>query len=110
QHTDFIFTVPGEAFGFIGCLVMLALYCALLWRAISIALSTTDAFGAYVAAGITAMWLFQIFVNIGMTLGIMPVTGVPLPFLSYGGSSLMLNMACVGILQSIHARRAGVFY
>ena len=86
QHTDFIFTVAGEEFGFVGAIALLALFALLLWRAIRIAWLAKDPFGTYVAAGIASMFAIQMFVNVGMVIGIMPITGIPLPFLSYGGT------------------------
>ena len=105
QHTDFIFTVVGEQFGFVGAMLLLVLYAVLLWRAFRTAMLSKDPFGTYVAAGIAAMFAVQMFVNIGMTLGIMPITGIPLPFVSYGGSSLIANFMAVGLLLSIQIRR-----
>jgi rod shape determining protein RodA len=108
QHSDFIFTAVGEEFGFVGGVVLLSLFGVLLWRGFRIATSAKDRFGTYVAAGIISMWALQIFVNIGMTLGIMPITGIPLPFLSYGGSSLVTNFVAIGLLLNIHMRRFSV--
>jgi rod shape determining protein RodA len=105
QHTDFIFTALGEEFGFAGAVVVLALFAILMWRAIRIAYLSKDAFGTYVAAGIAAMFAIQMFVNVGMVIGIMPITGIPLPFLSYGGSSMLANFIAVGLLLNIHMRR-----
>jgi len=105
QHTDFIFTVAGEEFGFTGALTVLALYALLLWRAIRTALMSKDPFGTYLAAGVAALFAIQMFVNIGMVIGIMPITGVPLPFLSYGGSSMLTGFLAVGILLNVHMRR-----
>jgi rod shape determining protein RodA len=105
QHTDFIFTVVGEEFGFVGSMVVLLLFGVLIWRAFRIALLSKDPFGTYLAAGIGAMFAIQMFVNVGMTLGIMPITGIPLPFVSYGGSSLLTNGLAVGILMNVHMRR-----
>jgi len=105
QQTDFIFTVIGEEFGFVGAVVLLFLYALLLWRAIRIAMLSKDKFGTYLAAGIASMFAIQMFVNIGMTVGIMPITGIPLPFVSYGGSSLITNYIAVGLLLNIHMRR-----
>jgi rod shape determining protein RodA len=105
QHTDFIFTVVGEQFGFVGAMLLLVLYAVVLWRAFRTAMASKDPFGTYVAAGIAAMFAVQMFVNIGMTLGIMPITGIPLPFVSYGGSSLIANFMAVGLLLSIQMRR-----
>ena len=87
--TDFIFCVYAEQFGFVGAFILLVLYLALLLTALGIGLSSSDLFGSLIAAGIMAMWLFQIVENIGMDLGLMPITGIPLPFMSYGGSSLI---------------------
>ena len=104
QQTDFIFTVAGEELGFIGCIVIIGLLALLLLRALRIAALADDQFGLLVAAGIAIWFAFQAFINIGMTIGIMPVTGVPLPFVSYGGSALFCDMIAVGVLQSIHRR------
>lgn len=105
QHTDFIFTVVGEEFGFLGALLVLVLYALLLWRAIRIAFLSKDAFGTYLASGVAVMFSIQMFVNIGMVIGIMPITGIPLPFLSYGGSSMLASCIGVGILLNVHMRR-----
>jgi rod shape determining protein RodA len=105
QHTDFVFTVVGEEFGFAGAATLLALYGVLLWRAFRVALLSRDPFGTYLAAGIASMLALQMFVNVGMNIGIMPITGIPLPFVSYGGSSLLLNLAAVGLLINVHMRR-----
>jgi rod shape determining protein RodA len=105
QHTDFIFTVVGEEFGFVGAVAMLLAFAVLLWRAFRIALLSKDPFGTYVAAGIASMFAIQVFVSIGMTIGIMPITGITLPFVSYGGSSLLTNSIAVGLLLNVHMRR-----
>jgi rod shape determining protein RodA len=105
QHTDFIFTVIGEEFGFVGAMALLGLFGIVIWRAFRIAMISKDAFGTYLAAGIASMLALQIFVNVGMAIGIMPITGIPLPFVSYGGSSLLINSAAVGILLNVHMRR-----
>ena len=84
---------------------MLVLFAILMWRAIRIAFLSKDAFGTYLAAGIAAMFAIQMFVNVGMMIGIMPITGIPLPFLSYGGSSMLANFIAVGLLLNIHMRR-----
>ena len=104
NHTDFIFAVAGEEFGFVGAVVILLLYMVLIWRGLTVALNAEDRFGTLLAAGITGMYLFHVLVNIGMTIGIMPVTGVPLPFLSYGVSSLTTNMLLAGLLLNINVR------
>lgn len=105
QHTDFIFTAVGEQLGFIGSAALLVMLAFLMWRAVRIAAMSRDLFGTLIAAGIAAMWAFQIFQNIGMTMGIMPITGIPLPFISYGGSSTITNFMAVGLLLNIHMRR-----
>lgn len=104
QQTDFIFTVAGEQLGFVGSAGILLLYLIILMRAFSIARRANDPYGRLVATGITAWFAFQIFENIGMTLGLMPMTGVPLPFLSYGGSSMFATLIGFGLLQNVHAR------
>ena len=105
QWTDFIFTVSGEEFGFVGSTVLLGLYALLIWRAIRIAQLSKDPFGTYLATGIASMFAIQMFVNVGMVIGIMPITGIPLPFVSYGGSQMLANFAAVGILLNVHMRR-----
>jgi len=105
QHTDFIFTVIGEEFGFVGAVFVLLLFAILIWRAIRISYLSKDPFGTYVAAGIASMWAIQMFVNVGMVVGIMPITGIPLPFVSYGGSAMLANFAAVGLLLNVHMRR-----
>lgn len=105
QHTDFIFTAVGEQLGLIGSVTLLFLLGFMLWRALRIAAMSRDLFGTLVAGSIAALWVFQIFVNLGMTMGIMPITGIPLPFMSYGGSSMIANYIAVGLLLNIHMRR-----
>lgn len=100
-QTDFIFTVAGEELGFIGCAVIVALLGFIVLRAIRVAQRADDMFGMLVAAGIAVWFAFQSFVNIGMTIGIMPITGLPLPFISYGGSAIFADMAAIGLLQSV---------
>lgn len=107
QQTDFIFTVAGEETGFLGSSLILILLMTIMMRGFSIARRTTDPFGRLVAIGVVAWFAFQTFENIGMTLGLMPMTGVPLPFLSYGGSSMFANMIGIGLLQNVHARSRG---
>jgi rod shape determining protein RodA len=107
QQTDFIFTVAGEQLGFLGSGFILLLYLTIIMRAFSIARRSTDAFGRLVCVGVLSWFAFQTFENIGMTLGLMPMTGVPLPFLSYGGSSMFANMIGFGLLQNIYARQRG---
>jgi rod shape determining protein RodA len=105
QHTDFVFTVVGEELGFVGATVLLSLYAILLWRGFRTALMSRDSFGTLLAMGIVTMFAFQLFVNVGMTMGIMPVTGIPLPLVSYGGTSMIVNWLAVGLLLNVHMRR-----
>jgi rod shape determining protein RodA len=107
QQTDFIFTVAGEELGFVGCSVIILLLLTILMRAFGIARRSTDPYGTLVCTGVIAWFAFQIFENVGMTLGLMPMTGVPLPFLSYGGSSMFANLIGIGLLQNVHARQRG---
>ncbi len=104
QQTDFIFTVAGEELGFIGCSLILFLYLLIFIRAFIICRQSRDLFGRLVCIGVIAWFIFQSFENIGMAMGLMPMTGVPLPFLSYGGSSMFANLIGVGLLQNVHAR------
>ena len=104
NHTDFIFAVVGEELGFIGAAVLLILYLIVLWRGILIARDASDIFGRLLAIGVTSMFAFHILVNVGMTTGIMPVTGIPLPFMSYGVSSLTTNLLAIALLLNIKLR------
>ena len=104
HHTDFIFAVLSERNGFLGALLLLALYGVIIWRCLRIATLSRDMYGSILAGGIGVMLLFQVFVNIGMTIGIMPVTGIPLPFVSYGGTAMIVFLMFVGLLQAIHLR------
>jgi len=106
QQTDFIFTVAGEELGFVGSSGIIALFAVILWRAGRLARRTTDLFGRLVVSGVMAWFAFQFFENVGMALGLMPMTGVPLPFLSYGGTSMFATLMAVGLLQNVHARRS----
>jgi rod shape determining protein RodA len=107
RHTDFIFSVLGEELGFLGGVLLLGLYLALLVTALEIAASSSDLFGSLIAVGLIAMWLFQILENMGMTIGLMPITGIPLPFMSFGSSSMITNLVGTGMLLSVWARRDG---
>ena len=104
HHTDFIFAVISERNGFVGASILLVLYALFIWRALRIAVMARDMYGSILAGGIGVMVLFQVFVNIGMTIGIMPVTGIPLPFISYGGTAMIAFLIFVGLLQAIHLR------
>jgi rod shape determining protein RodA len=104
HHTDFVFSVVGEEFGFIGAAIVLSLYALMIWRCLRVLTMAKNLYGALIAGGITAMLMFQIFINVGMTIGIMPITGVPLPLMSYGGSSVLVTFLAIGLLQSIYAR------
>ena len=102
QHTDFIFSVAGEEFGLIGCLIFLSLYFFLAFRGISIAAKSRNSFNSYVAFGLTSVFIFQGVVNLGMAMGLLPVTGITFPLVSYGGSSLLMSWVSIGILLAIH--------
>src|SRR5205085_11228257 len=104
HHTDFVFSDVGEAYGFLGCALILSLYALLIWRGLRILTMAKNLYGALIAGGITAMMMFQVFVNVGMTIGIMQITGVPLPLMSYGGSSVLVTFLALGLLQSIHVQ------
>ena len=106
QSTDFVFAILSQELGFIGGLVVLALFVALLWRVLLVAWHSEDVFGVAFAGGIASLLLFQMLVNVGMVIGIMPITGIPLPFITYGGASLVSTAAGLGILQSINLRQA----
>ena len=103
-HTDFIFSVIGEEFGFIGSVILITLYFLLIYRLILIAMNTSNMFGVYIIAGVTGLIAFQVFQNIAMTIGLMPVTGLALPLVSYGGSALLTNMIALGLVFSIQIR------
>jgi len=105
QHTDFIFTAVGEELGFVGSMVLLLLFALLLWRIFRTARLSKDPFGTFVAVGVGTMIAIQVFVNIGMNIGIMPITGIPLPFLSYGGSALIADFIGIGLVLNVHMRR-----
>lgn len=105
QHTDFIFTAVAEEFGFLGAGSVLALYAFLIWRLWRLATMARDRFGTLVILGVLSMFMFQVFQNVGMTVGIMPITGIPLPFLSHGGSSTIVAWGAIGLVLGVHARR-----
>lgn len=105
RHTDFIFSVLGEELGFMGAVMLLGLYLALLITALEISASSRDLFGSLIAVGVISMWTFQILENVGMTIGLMPITGIPLPFMSFGSSFMVTNLAAVGMLLSVWSRR-----
>lgn len=110
KHTDFIFAVTAESIGFIGCLLLVLLYLTLLVRLFYVSSKIGDPFGSLIVAGVASMFLFHIFENIGMTIGLMPVTGIPLPFLSYGGSNLLANMCAMGLVFNvIRNQQRGLF-
>jgi len=110
NHTDFIFAVVGEELGFIGAAFLLVLYLIVLWRGVKIARDASDTFGMLLAVGITSMLAFHVLVNVGMTTGIMPVTGIPLPLMSYGVSSLTTNIMSIAILLNIHMRKQKLLF
>jgi rod shape determining protein RodA len=104
SHTDFVFAAVGEQYGFVGAALVLSLYALLIWRTLRILTMSKDLFGSLVAGGVAAMLMFQVFVNVGMAIGIMPITGVTLPLMSYGGSSVITTLLAVGLLQSIYVQ------
>jgi rod shape determining protein RodA len=104
DRTDFAFAVVGERWGFVGAGLVLSLYALLVWRGLRILTVAKNLYGALIAGGIVAMLLFQVFINVGMNVGIMPITGIPLPLLSYGGSSVLSTLLAIGLLQSIYAQ------
>jgi rod shape determining protein RodA len=104
HHTDFVFSALGEEFGFMGAAIVLSLFALLIWRCLRILTMSKNLYGTLIAGGVVAMLMFQIFVNVGMTIGIMPITGVTLPLMSYGGSSVLVTFMALGLMQSIHAQ------
>ena len=110
KHTDFIFAVFAEEWGFLGSVFLLSLYLLLILRGLDTASKAKDDFGRLLALGITFMFSIYFFVNVGMTLGIMPVVGIPLPFMSYGGTALLSNYISIGVLINIRTRRFSLFY
>jgi rod shape determining protein RodA len=110
NHTDFIFAVLCEELGFVGGFGVLFLYFTLIWRGIRIAFQAKDKTGTLIAVGIVSMFLFHILENVGMNIGLMPITGIPLPFISYGGTSMMANLVATGILVNIWARRQKIMF
>lgn len=109
-HTDFIFAGFAEITGFLGSLILILIFLFLIWRVFNVARVSKDNFGTYFALGAGALFLFQFLVNIGMNIGIMPVTGIPLPFVSYGGSALLVNFTIIGILESIYIRHKKIAF
>ena len=110
QWTDFIFAVLAEELGFIGAGALLLLYAFLLFRGLRISMLSKDLFGTLVAAGVVSMYLFHILENAGMTMGLMPVTGIPLPFVSYGGSAMVTNLFGIALLQNIYVHRQRLIF
>jgi rod shape determining protein RodA len=110
RHTDFVFSVVGEELGLLGALAMLLLYFTLFWRGLRIALRARDPLGSLLAAGAISMLMFHTVVNIGMAVNIMPITGLPLPFVSYGGSNLLVSFIAFGLLQNVHVRRDKIIF
>lgn len=110
QHTDFIFAVLAEKLGFVGASLILALFTLLIARMIVVAHRSRDRFGMFIAVGIAAMFIFHVLVNVGMNMGIMPVTGIPLPFISYGGTSLIVALAAIGLVESIAVRHKKISF
>ncbi len=110
QHTDFIFSVLAEEFGFLGSVVVLLLFFFLIYRVILIAISAKNINGSLICVGVAAMLMFQVLVNVGMTISIMPVTGLPLPFMSYGGSAYIINIMCIGLVLNVGMRRHKILF
>jgi len=110
QHTDFVFAVVGEGLGFVGAVAIITLFFIIIWRGIRIAAEAKDPFGTLVAAGVVSMLAFHVLVNIGMTVGIMPIAGIPLPFISNGGSAMIANCVAIGLLLGIHFRRRKITF
>jgi len=110
HHTDFIFSVVGEELGLVGALLLLGCYFLLLYRIMIIASEAKDSFGALIAGGVASMLAFQLLINVGMTIGVMPITGIPLPLFSYGGSSMLANMLAMGLVISINLRRQKIVF
>ena len=110
HHTDFIFSVIGEELGFLGGVAVLAVYAVILWRCLQTAAVAKDTFGQLVAAGVASMILIHVLINVGMTMSLMPVTGIPLPFVSYGGSSLVANLIAIGFVLNINMRRHKILF
>ncbi|MDX2255322.1 MAG: rod shape-determining protein RodA [Pseudanabaenaceae cyanobacterium bins.39] len=108
QHTDFIFSAIGEEFGFIGCMCVLLLFVGVCWRLLVVAVNARDNFGSLLAVGVFAFVLFQTFVNIGMNINVAPVTGIPLPWLSYGRSALLANLMAIGLVESVAVHRRSI--
>ncbi len=105
HHTDFIFSVIGEELGLIGALILIAGFCFLLWRCLMVANNSRDLYGTYIAMGVITMFAFQMVINIGMAIGIMPITGIPLPFISYGGSNLIVSLMAIALLVNVNMHR-----
>lgn len=110
KHTDFIYSVIGEELGFVGGIAVLILYLFLLLKCVWISLEAREPFGALVVIGIVSMWMFHILENVGMVIGVMPVTGIPLPFISYGGSSMMSNMLAIGVILNVRMRKQKILF
>jgi rod shape determining protein RodA len=110
QHTDFVFAVIGEELGFVGAVGVLLLFCLWLWRVLQVASSARDSFGSYLCVGVASMVAFHVLVNVGMTVGLAPATGIPLPFVSYGGTALVAQLAGVGLVLSVAARRSKILF
>jgi len=108
NHTDFIFSVVGETLGFVGSLVLLGLYAFVIYRMLLLSYHTNDRFGRLIIIGVMAMLLFHVFENIGMCIGVMPITGIPLPFISYGGTNLIANMAGIALVLNVTKNKSSV--
>ncbi|NLN19003.1 MAG: rod shape-determining protein RodA [Firmicutes bacterium] len=110
HHTDFIFSVFAEENGFVGCVILLGLFLLIFLDTVRRLPTSYDRYGMFLTTGLLAMWTFHVFENVGMALGVMPVTGIPLPFVSYGGSAMIVNLTAVGLVANVQARRSGVLF
>ena len=110
QHTDFVFTVIGEELGFVGAALMIGLFVLWLWRGMAIAAQAKDRLGMLMAVGAVGMIAFHLFINVGMTVGLTPITGIPLPFISHGGSALVAMMGATGLLLNVGMRRKKILF
>ena len=108
NHTDFIFSVVGETLGFVGAMILLALYAFVIYRMLLLSYHTSDRFGRLIIIGVMAMLVFHVYENIGMCIGVMPITGIPLPFISYGGTNLVTNMAGIGLVLNVTRYKSSV--
>ena len=110
NHTDFVFSVIAEEFGFIGTLVVLLLYSIMIWRGLRIAMLAKDTYGMLLASGAVSIFFFHLIINVGMTIGMMPITGLPLPFITAGGSTMLTSLMAIGIILNVGLRRQKIMF